>query len=449
MPYSAGEMRRARTTVVASAEHLGDDPRHAHPARAGERRGLQALAVELAAVIVWRRRLERCLRRGHGAGRTSGGWMSSIVTRGISGNAGSTHGDGHSTAVAAQVTQTTCRGGEHLRTPGRFPLPGRSTSPAHSCGDSRLSLHAMAQPSSNPVRARPALDARDVICVLYSRSWEAAVVEGVSFSEARLAAALPDHPRVGRVLLVNPYRSLVAKAWRSLRPRYPDPPARERVHVHEPFRLRRTDPVSARGTDPALRGEHAAGGPTVLGSSGHAVITANPLLAGFGAFDWAGPVTFYAWDDWTSDYNRPHLVPAFEESFAEIRAKRRRVCAVTEAVLERIGPTGSARRHPERHRAGRMARTRRAAGVVRQAAATAASLRRQPREPRRRAADRRSRDAYPDGSVVLVGPLQDEEHFAPVMQHPNVVFAGVAPRRDVVRLSARPTHVSSRMSAIG
>ena len=43
--------------------------------------------------------------------------------------------------------------------------------------------------------------------------------------------------------------------------------------------------------------------------------------------------------------------------------------------------------------------------------------------------------AYPDGSVVLVGPLQDEAHFAAVADHPNIVIrAGLVPRSDVVGL---------------
>ena len=156
-------------------------------------------------------------------------------------------------------------------------------------------------------RSRHEGAAREVIFVLYSRSWAAAVAEGLSFSEARLAAALPQHPRVGRLLLVNPYRSVAAKVWRSLRPRYPKPPRRERVEVHEPLRLRRTDSSdpsylrwAIRRYEASLRREAGR-----LGLERPAVITANPLLAGFGAFDWAGPVTFYAWDDWTSDFNRP------------------------------------------------------------------------------------------------------------------------------------------------
>lgn len=49
--------------------------------------------------------------------------------------------------------------------------------------------------------------ARQVILVLYRRGWATAVGEGLSFSEARLAVALHDHPGGGRLLLVNPYRT--------------------------------------------------------------------------------------------------------------------------------------------------------------------------------------------------------------------------------------------------
>ncbi|MGH3449133.1 MAG: hypothetical protein ACRDQW_00075 [Haloechinothrix sp.] len=270
--------------------------------------------------------------------------------------------------------------------------------------------------------------------MLYSRTWAAAVADGLSFSEARLGAALPDDPRVGRLLFVNPYRSVAAWVWRSLRPRYPDPPLREPVHLHQPLRVRRADPVNPRRTtaryEASLR--RAVGR---LGLKRPAVISANPLLAGFGAFDWAGPVTFYAWDDWTSDFTRPHLVPAFHEAFAEVRAKRRRVCAVTEAVLERIGPTGPHAVIPN--------------GIEpaewRDLGEPPEWFARLPRPRLLYVGSLENRvdvsqiaevaQAYPDGSVVLVGPLHDEKHFAALREHPNVVIrAGVAPRPEVVGL---------------
>jgi teichuronic acid biosynthesis glycosyltransferase TuaH len=292
----------------------------------------------------------------------------------------------------------------------------------------------MPQLVSTGERSRRATGARDVIFVLYSRSWAAAVADGLSFSEARLAAALPDDPRVGRVLLVNPYRSVAARIWRSLRPHYPEPPPREQVHVHEPLRARRADPVDPRRTTSRYEASLRRAADR-LGFERPAVITANPLLAGFGAFDWAGPVTFYAWDDWTSDIQRPHLVPAFTESFAEVRGKRRRVCAVTEAALARIGPTGPHAVIPngiepaEWRDIGEppdwFARLPPPRLLYVGALASRLDVEQIAEVAR----------VYPEGSVVLVGPLQDEAHLAPVSDYPNVVIrAGVAPRPDVVRL---------------
>jgi glycosyltransferase involved in cell wall biosynthesis len=293
----------------------------------------------------------------------------------------------------------------------------------------------MAATAASARISAPARDGTaDLICVLYKGSWAAAVDEGLSCPESRLAGQLPDDPRVRRMLLVNPHRSVLQKAWRSLRPRYPEPPPRERVHVHEPLGLRLKDPTRPRRAvaryEASLRRAARS-----LGLDRPTVITANPFLAGFGVFDWAGPVTFYSWDDWTSDFKRPHLVPAFEESFAELRAKRRRVCAVSDAVLERIAPTGPHAIVPN--------------GIE------PAEWRDISEPPQWFAALPRPRllyvgsldnrvdlgqlaevaDAYPHGSVVLVGPQQDEAHFAEVAERPNLTIrAGMAPRPEVVRL---------------
>jgi glycosyltransferase involved in cell wall biosynthesis len=281
---------------------------------------------------------------------------------------------------------------------------------------------------------RAGLAARDVIFVLYSRSWAASVADGLSFSEARLAAALPDDPRVDRVLLVNPYRSVAAKAWRSIRPLYRDPPPRERAYVHEPMRIRHTDPSDLRGMigryESSIRRAAAR-----LGFARPAVITGNPLLAGFGALEWAGPVTFYAWDDWTSDFHRPHLIPAFESSFVDVRAKNRRVCAVSEAILERIGPTGPHEVIPNGIEPAEWRDLGRPpewfAGLPRPRLLYVGSLENRIDVTQLEEVAR----AYAQGSVVLVGPLRDEAHFAGVGALPNVVIrAGAVPRETVVRL---------------
>jgi glycosyltransferase involved in cell wall biosynthesis len=292
----------------------------------------------------------------------------------------------------------------------------------------------MSQRLSTAERARHETGARDVIYVLYSRSWAAAAAHGFSRAQDRLAPALCDHSGVGRLLIGNPYRSVAAKAWRTLRPREPEPPKRQGVHVHEPLRARRVDPANPRRTirryEVSLR--RAA---SRLGLEQPAVITANPFLAGFGAFDWAGPVTFYAVDDWTSDFKRPHLVPAFQASFAEVRAKRRRVCAVTEAALARIGPTGPNAVIPNGVEPAEWCEIGDPpewfARLPRPRLLYAGSM------DNRIDADQLAEvaEAYPNGSVVLVGPLQDEAHFAAVRKRPNVVMrVGSAPRAEVIPL---------------
>jgi glycosyltransferase involved in cell wall biosynthesis len=71
-----------------------------------------------------------------------------------------------------------------------------------------------------------------------------------------------------------------------------------------------------------------------------AVITTHPLVAGFSDLRWAGPVTFYATDDWTAYGARRAEWPAYREAFARIAAAGHRLVAVSRPIVERIAPTG-------------------------------------------------------------------------------------------------------------
>jgi glycosyltransferase involved in cell wall biosynthesis len=186
----------------------------------------------------------------------------------------------------------------------------------------------------------------DVVLVLGFTSWAAAARRGRVHPQDRLAAALVRSGRVERLLLCNPYRSLPLKLARKLiGPREEPFPSSERRRLHEPLRLRRSDPTrvaAARRSAAALeRGaRRAARG---MGLRRPAVITDHPLVAGFGGGEWAGSVTYYATDDLTADPPlRPAWVPVFEAAFAQIRTCSRRVVAVTPAALEAVGPDGPA-----------------------------------------------------------------------------------------------------------
>lgn len=174
-------------------------------------------------------------------------------------------------------------------------------------------------------------------------SWAGAIRRRQIHPEDQLTLKLIDSPRVGRLLVCNPYRSLPA---RLLRPASAEAgelfPASEERRLHEPLRLRRTDPTGLGAIERSCaRYERSVRKAAAeFGLERPAVITAHPLIAGFGRFDWAGPVTYYANDDLTA---YPPLEPwwhAYEESFARMRAARRRAVGLTPKSLASVAPSG-------------------------------------------------------------------------------------------------------------
>jgi teichuronic acid biosynthesis glycosyltransferase TuaH len=164
------------------------------------------------------------------------------------------------------------------------------------------------------------------------------------------------------------------------------------------------------------------------------VITANPLLAGFGDFAWAGPVTYYVWDNWTaSEAHRPWW-RAYEAANERIRDSGRRVCGVSEAALRPIGPTGpnavvpngvdprewldigpppdwfAGKPRPRLLYIG----TVDARVDIEQATATA--------------------DAYASGSLTFVGDVRAPDHFAGMRDLPNVEFHRSVPRAQLTSI---------------
>ncbi len=181
--------------------------------------------------------------------------------------------------------------------------------------------------------------------ILGYTSWSGAAGRGRVHAEDRLTLELIDSPRVPRLLVCNPFRSLPARALRTAAGASEEPfPASAGRHLHEPVRLRRTDPTRRGAIERACaRYERSIRRAAARhGLERPAVITTHPLLAGFGSFAWAGPVTYYANDDLTAF---PPLRPwwsAFEESFARMRAAGRRAVALTSKSLRSVAPTGPA-----------------------------------------------------------------------------------------------------------
>jgi teichuronic acid biosynthesis glycosyltransferase TuaH len=185
----------------------------------------------------------------------------------------------------------------------------------------------------------------DVVMALGYTSWSGAAGRGRVHAEDRLTLELIDSPRVPRLLVGNPFRSAPIRTLRRAVGQADEPfPTSETRHLHEPLRLRRSDSTRVRSIEKACaRYEDSLRQAAERnGLERPAVITTHPLLAGFGDFAWAGPVTYYANDDLSAC---PPLRPwwsAFEASYERMRSRGRRAVALTPKALQTVNPTGPA-----------------------------------------------------------------------------------------------------------
>jgi glycosyltransferase involved in cell wall biosynthesis len=265
---------------------------------------------------------------------------------------------------------------------------------------------------------------RDVVFTFFMESWKNAVGREMYMTGPRLLATLMSEPSVRRLLVANPYRSTPIQWARGLMGQAPPSfPADTSRALVEPRRIRRRDPTSVR----ALERVYSAYDRTLeaaaakLGADRPVVITTSPFVAAFSPLRWAGPVTFYAWDDWRAGLAVQRWWPAYDEAFARIRESGRAVVGVTQAVLDRIQPTGAQAIVPN----GVAPEEWRQTGVP---PAWFTKL----RPPRilyigELVAQRLDIEAlsetaarFPHGSVVLVGAVRDPAMLDPLRRHPNV-----------------------------
>lgn len=195
-----------------------------------------------------------------------------------------------------------------------------------------------AAPTSAPVNLT-----RDVVFTFNLESWTNAAGGARYMTGPRLMTTLLSEPSVRKLLVANPYHSIpIHWAKRLIGKRPPPFPTVNGRALVEPMRIRRRDPTSVRALerayiayDRALETAAAA-----LGADRPAVITTNPFVAGFSPLRWAGQVTFYAWDDWPSGQAVRRWWTAYEVAFARIRESRRAVVGVSQGVVDGIRPTG-------------------------------------------------------------------------------------------------------------
>jgi teichuronic acid biosynthesis glycosyltransferase TuaH len=181
----------------------------------------------------------------------------------------------------------------------------------------------------------------DVIFTFSYVSWRAAQERGFFFPEDRLALLLLDDRRIGRLVIGDTMRNLAAKLVRDGLARGDHGlPTGDRVRLVSPLCLGFGAPRSARGALRAVAAYERALERTArtMGMNRPAVITGHPLIAGFGEFEWAGPVTYYGFDDWSRSPRYRRWWSLYEASYRLIRSRQRRVAAVTSELRDDLAP---------------------------------------------------------------------------------------------------------------
>jgi teichuronic acid biosynthesis glycosyltransferase TuaH len=197
---------------------------------------------------------------------------------------------------------------------------------------------------AKPARADTRIErGRDVVFTFYGETWTDAQRRAMYMAGDRLLETLLTTPAVRSLVVANPYRSAPIQWARRLagqrRLRFPEGP--DRVLI-EPRRMRRGDPTSVRALERAcVRYDGALERAAArVGANDPVVITTNPFVAGFAPLEWASGVTFYCWDDWMSGLPVRPWWPAYEEAYARVRESGRGLVAVSQAIVDRIMPTG-------------------------------------------------------------------------------------------------------------
>lgn len=278
---------------------------------------------------------------------------------------------------------------------------------------------------------------RHAIFTFDDMTWAAARERGMCFPQDRLVLALMGDPAVERLLVCDRPRSAPVKLARDALQRPARFDSSPRARLWQPLRLRRQDPVSVAG----LERSYAAYDRRLrrvaerFGLERPAVITGQPFVAAFADLEWAGPVTLFATDDLSAHPDYRRWWPALHAAYERVARRRRRVCAVSTAIVERIEPRGPATVVPNGVdpelwlRPGDPPSWWRGLPGPRLLYVGTLDSRLDVEAVRSLAR------AWPQGSVVLVGPLGDPEHLRGAMAEPNVVVHGAVGREQVAALT--------------
>ena len=281
----------------------------------------------------------------------------------------------------------------------------------------------------------------DLVVVLWAETWADIVRRGMARPPDRLLQSLLLEPELRSLVVANPPRSAFRRAvklvLRRPEPALPAPPL-GRSELIQPLALRRRLPADVTTLERifARYDRVLARAVRSVGRDAPAVVGFSPLAAGFSDMTWASRQVYYARDDWAVHPLFERYWPAFRHAYRRIREQRLPVVAVSEALLDRLEPTGPAEVVPN--------------GVDPEEWAVPEPL---PRAfeslPRPLLVyvgtldDRLDAEALasvqrrlPDASIVLAGPLKRSARLAQVLDRPNVHVTFLPDRAGVTGLIA-------------
>lgn len=279
---------------------------------------------------------------------------------------------------------------------------------------------------SEAIRPATAARSRHVVFAFDDVTWDAAQRRGMSFTQDQVLLGLMEDPAVERLLVSNRPRSAPIAAVKD-RVRRPVPfPETERMRLRRPLRLRRDDPTGVaalrrhyRGWERGLRRAAAE-----FGLERPAIVTSQAFVAGFCELDWAGPVTYVAIDDFSAHPSYRRWRRGFLAAFEEISRRRRRLIAVSNAIVDKVGPRGPTLVLPNAVDPDLWVE-RPAVPHWLEALPSPRLLYLGTLDTRLHVeATRQVARAWPRGSLVLVGPLEDRAHLAGLLAEPNVFHHG-------------------------
>ncbi|HEX6781222.1 MAG TPA: glycosyltransferase [Solirubrobacterales bacterium] len=303
------------------------------------------------------------------------------------------------------------------------------------------------------------MSAKHAIYTFDDMTWSAANRRGMCFPQDQLVLAMLRDPEIERLLVCDRPRSAVVKLAKDLFTRPVKFEGGERARLWQPLRLRRQDPTGLA----ALRRAYTAYDRRLrrvaerAGLERPAVITSQPLLAGFAELEWAGPVTLYASDDLAAHRDYQPWREGLLAAYREVAERGRRVCAVSQALLERIEPQGPAAVVPNGVDPRLWVAPERPPEWFAELPAPRFLYVGTIDDRLDVEALRAVARAWPQGSVVLAGPLADRGHLGPALAEPNVVVhepvsrqavAALAHAADACLLPHRRTPLTEAMSPL-